>query len=124
MTTARVQPEEVKELVATDVEDSVVLASVIDTMHLFVDEHLLGEGHSEEMLGKIELYLSAHLLTLIEERGGLTRSRLGDADESYANMYGRGFLSTRFGQFALTLDTSGILANLGASTLKAQFRVV
>jgi len=122
--TARVSAEEVKSLIATDLSDDVVMATFVDTANLLVDEHLLTAGHSARLLTKIELYLSAHLLALKEELGGLTRSKYGDADDSFANVYGDALKSTRFGQVVLTLDDSGILAGVGTTTLRAEFRVV
>ncbi len=105
--------------------DDEVLVQFIDTANLYVDTHLVPTaGHSERMLEKIELYLAAHFVALTEEQGGITRSKLGDADESFANIYDKGFKATRFGQQALALDTSGILNNIAALSLKAEFRVV
>jgi hypothetical protein len=122
--TARVTAEEVKQVVRTDIIDDTVLTNMIDTANLLVDEELVGEAdHSDARLKKIELYLSAHYVALTEEGGGVTRSKLGDADESYANVYDAGLQSTRFGQNAASLDTSGILAAL-TPKLKAAFRVV
>ncbi len=98
---------------------------MIDTANVFVNTHLVpAAGHSELILEKIELYLASHFVALTVDQGGLTRSKLGDADESFANVYEAGLKSTRFGQQALALDTSGILNRVAATTLKAEFRVV
>ena len=121
---ARVTADEVKEIVSTSLTDDVVLAHMVDTANLYVDTHLLTAAHPVAILKKIELYLAAHLVTLTEERGGLTRAKMGDSDESLANIYSEGFRSTRYGQVALTLDTSGTLARLGMTTAKAELRVV
>lgn len=121
---ARVNAEEVKEVVSTSLSNDTILGSMIDTANVLVDTHLLGEGHSDDVLKKIELYLAAHFVALTEEGGGITRARLGEADESYANVYGTGLNSTRFGQTALSLDSSGVLASVAQATLKAEFRVV
>jgi len=121
---ARVTGEGVKAIIDTSKSDEDVLAHMIDTANLYVDTHLLSAGHPEPILVKIELYLAAHLVALTEERGGLTRSKMGDAGESLANVYKDGFRSTRYGQMALTLDTSGTLASLGMTNAKAEFRVI
>ena len=121
---ARVTAGAVKEVVPTQIADSVVLTNFIDTANLFVDTHLASAGHTDEILAKIELYLAAHYVALTEEQGGLTRSKLGDADESFANIYGQGLKATRFGQQALAIDTTGILNSVAATQLKAEFRVV
>lgn len=121
---ARVSAEQVKEVIETNLADATVLSSMIDTANLYVDTHLLSEGHSAQILTKIELYLAAHIVALTEERGSLKGSKLGDASEFLADVFSEGFRATRFGQLAVALDTSGVLARLGASSLKAEFRVV
>ncbi len=121
---ARVSAEQVKEVITTDLDDSLVLSSMVDTANLYVDTHLSDADHSAAMLTKIELYLAAHFVALTEERGGLKGEKMGDASEFLADVYSDGFRATRFGQAAINLDTSGILASLGTSKLKAQFVVV
>jgi len=125
MSKARVAAHQVTELITTTLEDDVILSSMIDTANIYVDEHLLDAGYSEAILAKIELYLSAHFVAITEEAGAPTLSKVGDATDEWAtDWFGPGFQSTRFGQAALTLDSSGILAEVGSAKLKAQFRVV
>jgi hypothetical protein len=121
---ARVTAGAVKEIVPTEIADSVVLTNFIDTANLFIDTHLASAGHSDAILAKIELYLAAHYVALTEEQGGLTRAKMGDADESFANIYGQGLKATRFGQQALAIDTTGILNSVATTKLKAELRVV
>ena len=121
---ARVTSEEVREVVSTELSDNVILTNMIDTANAVVDTHLLAAGVTEKILTKIELYLAAHFVALTEEGGGITRSKMGDADESYANVYEAGFKSTRYGQMALSLDFTGLLAAGSQTSLTAQFRVV
>lgn len=121
---ARVTAGQVKEVIETSLSDSVVTASMINTANLYVDTHLLDVGHSAGILGRIELYLAAHIVALTEERGSLKGGKFGDASEFLADVYSAGFRATRFGQFALSLDTSGTLARLGQPLLKAEFVVV
>ncbi len=121
----RVTAAEVKEVIATSISDAIVLSSMITTASNYIDVHLPDAGHSVATLKSIELYLSAHLVAVTEERGGLKYSKLGDASDAWdVSKFGDGFKSTRFGQTALALDTSGILASMGTSNLKAVFRVV
>ncbi len=120
----RVTAQTVKEIVTTKLTDAVINSNHIVTANLMVTTHLSDQGHTAAILTQIELYLAAHFVTLTEEGGGITRSKIGDADESYANVYDQGFSSTRFGQTALSLDTSGTLARVAQSKLKADFRVV
>lgn len=122
---ARITAAAVKVIMPTKLADDEVMAHFIDTANLYVDTHLVPDaGHTEKILGKIELYLAAHFVALTEEQGGITRSKLGDADESFANVFEAGFKSTRFGQQALALDSSGILNRVAQTKLKAEFRVV
>lgn len=120
----RVTAETVKEIISTQLTDDVVNTNHIITANIYVDEHLIASGLSDSMLERIELYLAAHYVALTEEGGGLTRDKLGDADTSFANVYDQGLKSTRFGQMALTLDSTGILAGVATTSLKAEFRVI
>ncbi len=122
---ARTSAGAVKEVIPTNLANDVIMSNFIDTANLFVDTHLVPDaGHSELMLTKIELYLAAHFVALTDEQGGLTRKKIGDADESYANVFEGGLKSTRFGLQALALDSSGILNNVARTNLKAEFRIV
>ncbi len=123
---ARVSPNDVTQLLDTKIEDSVILSSMIDTANVYINAHLVpGAGHSDAILGKIELYLAAHFVALTEERGTLKFSKMGDSSDAFSTSeLGEGLNATRFGQTALVLDTSGILASKGTSKLKAGFRVV
>lgn len=121
---ARVTADTVKEIISTQLTDQVVNQNHILTANLIVNDNLVNQGISDEMLERIELYLAAHYVALTEEGGALTRDKLGDADTSYANIYDQGLKSTRFGQTALALDTTGILAQISTTNLKAAFRVI
>jgi len=121
---ARVSAEAVKEIIQTDIANDVLDTSFIDTANVYVDEVLTTSGLSTAVLEKIELYLAAHFVAITQEGGALTRSKLGDADESYANVYSGGLNLTRFGQAALALDSTGALAAAAQTALKAEFRIV
>ena len=118
---ARVNSTQVKAIIDTSVDD---VSDWINTANVIVEAHLLGTGQSDAVLSKVELYLAAHFVALTEERGGLIRSSAEEAAETYADIYGKGFQSTRYGQQAISIDASGKLAALGVANLKAQIRVV
>ena len=108
-----------------------VAADVVTDIHIptacaFVDEQLGDKTFPNSLKKAITLYLSAHFLALSEERGALTRSYFGDAEEWLeGRFYTSGFGSTRFGQQAIALDPSGTLATVSHSTKgSAQFEVV
>ena len=119
-----VSSAQVKAIITTTIADT---ASFIAIAQNIVDEELVDSGHSTTRLDSIVLYLSAHLVCLTEELGGLRRSRLGEADESYRvpGEKDTGFASTRYGQTAMMLDTTGVLAGLSANKgLKALFSII
>ncbi len=123
---ARATAERVKEIVSTNLSDETLASNMILTANLMVTTHLSTAGHTDKVLELIELYLAAHYVALTEERGGLIESEFGDARERYADIYQQGVNSTRYGQTALSLDSSGLLAAAisGIEPLKASFRVV
>jgi hypothetical protein len=100
----------------------------IATADLIVTEDLANAGLSQARLTQIELYLAAHFVCITEERGGVAAEKLGDASERYnAPATGKdigGLATTRYGQQALALDTSGILKAKGKTTLSAQIQLV
>lgn len=77
-----------------------------------VDENLVGKGLSEVTLTHIELYLAAHFALLSLENGPLAKKMVGEANEGYHNVYGKGLLATRFGQQAILFDTTGTLSEI------------
>ena len=117
---ARVVEDQLKQII--QVSGSVQM--YIDTAHTFVNEHVANLHTNDELVEKIELYLAAHFAAITEERGGLIQSEAMDALERYADVYEGGLRSTRYGQQAIVLDTSGKLADLAQTKMKAQFRVV
>ena len=98
----------------------------VDLAWLIRSEDLEGKGLSSDRLDSIELFLSAHYAILTYEKGGLTQQMVGQSEDRYQligqKMYG--LSATRFGQAAVSLDTSGTLVKLTTPPLKALFRVV
>ncbi len=116
----RVTSTEVKGLIATsfDVDPFIATAS------LLVEESLAGQSMTDLRLKTIELWLSAHFVAVAEERGALKRSNKGDSEEEYGIEVGTGLNMTRFGQQAISLDISGVLAGFATTLKKARFTVV
>lgn len=117
----RVTSPEVKLVFPSDRD----LNPFITTASLLVDEELVGTNQSSTRLKQIELYLAAHFAALTEEGAALTSTRTGKSEDEYApGIFGESLRSTRFGQLAISLDTSGRLAMLSSTKGKAVFRVV
>lgn len=107
------------------------LQSFLETAQMVVSEQLMGCGMSVERLDKITVYLTLHFAETSATAadglpGTLRRSKLGEADESYAVPTGSDIQSayrgSRWGQLAIALDLCNKLIETGE--LKAQFRVV
>lgn len=110
--------------------------AALETAQLIADEQLTASTTctmSSARIDKITVYLAAHFTEATKNAadglpaGGLKRSKLGEADESYAVPENTlmGYQSSKWGQLALALDTCGILSASAANNgLKAQFRVV
>ncbi len=115
-----VTDEQLQKVIKTNLDTSLFISTATD----FVTGQLQSTGIP---LDPIILYFAAHLVVLSDEFGGLRRSRLGEADESYKVPGDKdtGLASTRFGQMVLLLDTSGTLAGLSANKgITALFSVV
>lgn len=72
---------------------------------------------STDRLKEIERWLTAHLIMITKDRQATTREKLGDAEVSYANIFGEGLKATTYGQMVMQLDTTGTLSNLGKKTI-------
>lgn len=119
-----VSATKVLELVTSSISAAVVTSNMLPTAENIVTVHLTGKGHSDTTLDDITLYLAAHFVALVEEGGAVTMRGLGEARDGFADVFSAGLGSTRFGQTALALDTTGTLTRLTAPSLKAEFKVV
>jgi len=106
--------------------DDISLTEYIATAELVVSEDLADSGLSAARQTMIGKYLAAHFAVVAVERGGLTRSKVGESTDTFkeGSKSDRGFNLTRFGQQAVALDSSGILALNANAMTKAEFRVV
>ncbi|UTC30094.1 hypothetical protein MAINES_00550 [Brevundimonas phage vB_BpoS-MaInes] len=126
----RTTVEKVKAIIEVPVAltDAMITASIADAA-LLVTEALSGKGISEGRLELIERYMTAHLVTLLTERGGLLSSEVDDVRDTYAGpKNGVGLAMTRYGQQAIAFDPSGTLKAMAIdptkSGMNAQFRVL
>jgi hypothetical protein len=103
------------------------LTGYLTTANVIKNTQLLDKGLDPTQLDQVTIYLAAHFAVIGLEQGGLRRKRMGEADESYKTPgdFDVGFASTRFGQMAMLLDTSGTLAGMASNNkLPALFQVV
>ena len=74
-------------------------------------------GLGEAILTEIERWLTAHLISVTQERMA-AKERVGDAEVEYLGKASAiGLNSTPYGQTAMMLDTCGGLANLGKKSM-------
>lgn len=120
-----IQPSDVQAILPDEYATANVTA-FITTAQLLFDEELSGKGLSADREKQIVIYLAAHFAILKLERGGLARGRLGEAEETYKQPsdFDQGLKGTRYGQGAMLLDSSGTLAALGTTALKARITVI
>lgn len=117
---------DVKNLIDTDVD----VTPFIEVAQLVVDEDLASSGLSADRLEAITRYLAAHFTCITVETGGLQEARIGGLAGTYeryrsTDPKAKGYAVTRFGQVAISLDSSGILASKTANDgLKALFSVI
>jgi hypothetical protein len=119
-----VTEEQIRGLVL-DVPTDFDFAQVCVMAQVAKDEYLDATTLSAGKLEMIELLLACHFTVLAVEKGGLVKQTIGDASETYHDLYPRmtGLLSTRFGAQAVAMDPSGSLAALSTSNLRAEFKV-
>jgi len=92
------------------------VALAMDIAGAMVDEMLPSTlGLSEVVLTNIELFLAAHVYELQTKDGALAAQTIGEATERYHDIFGPGLSSTKYGQMAITLDTTLTLARVAAN---------
>ena len=106
---ARVTATQVKQIIDTDLDDTIVDAFIAGATALI--DSVLGTDTSD-ILTQIELWLTAHMIASTRERQS-KKEGAGGAYIEYTGITGEGLKSTTYGQMALALDTSGELAALG-----------
>jgi len=77
------------------------IEAFIDDASLWVDQHLVGEGLTNDELTAIEKYLACHFITMRDPR--LKSAQLGDV----AEVYQRDLYVTEYLKAAAALDQTG-----------------
>lgn len=108
--TTRTDVTTVKLIIATTLSDAQITA-FIGTANLVVTSNLADKGLSDATLTDIETWLSAHLLSMRDQR--VIGRSIGDVSFQYQGQTGLGLDATIYGQQVKLLDSSGTLASLG-----------
>ena len=106
--TVRVTATEVKAILDTALDDSVVEV-FIDAANLVVTD-ILGSSTvlSDDQLKEIERWLTAHMIASTRDPQAASE-KTGEANIKYQGVTGKGLDATFYGQQVKLLDTSGIL---------------
>lgn len=111
-------PEDVTAIIDTELDNSQVEPFIV-TAVLLVNEELLDKGLSANRLKEIARWLAAHFLAVREPR--LLSEQAGRAQAKYeGGAIDKRLMSTRYGQQAIALDPTGVLAGLSEQKIEAR----
>jgi len=117
---AVIDADDVKEIIDTDLTDArinnFINMAYVRTIQI---DGKLGNCGGDATLAEIQKLLAAHFLTMYERQ---TKSeKVGEASVTFMGQDGEGLKASLYGQQALALDCSGILARAGLK--RATFQV-
>lgn len=117
----RVTSAEVYSIISKDAGIAVTddLTVFIDVANDIVTTDLADAGYSDARLKSIELYLSAHFACLKYRQP--INIIIDDSEDDYKNGLKPGYYQTTYGQQAISLDTSGALADASNDKFTAVF---
>lgn len=105
----RTTPVQVKEILDTDLEDSVVEAFIKGASYT-IDEVFSGNADlSADHLTELERWLSAHLIAATREQQISKAGGGPGISVTYQGLTGKGLEATMYGQQVMALDTTGRL---------------
>ena len=113
---SRVKTAGVKVLIDTELVD---LSVFIQAASVQVDTIAALGTLSAAVLKEIERWLAAHYVSMRVRQDA--KATMGDTSHTYEGKTGMGLLSTRYGQQAVLLDTTGTLANAGKQRAKMTY---
>lgn len=119
----RVTAQNVKDVIDTKLGETEIDLCIL-TAHVLINDEVAPKGTlSTERLELIELYLSAHFVTLRDRR--VASQNLADGSTlSYEGQTGLYLTSSHYGQTAILLDSTGTLKTLQAPRKNASITVV
>ncbi len=95
-----------------EVDETIPLASFIETANALVEEVCVPLGYDDPRLELIERWLSAHCYATRDPRP--VSEAAGSVSTTYQSKVDLGFNNSHYGQMAMRLDTKGGLATLEA----------
>ncbi len=106
---ARVTEADVLEIIDTTLGTGEI-DPFITTANLIVEGYLASTTLTETSLTEIEKYLSAHCLSVKDQR--VKSEKVDVLGTTYTGTFGDGLKLTQYGQMAILLDTSGTLGKM------------
>ena len=118
---ARINEDEVLAIIAVD-SDITDLDPFIDGAHIIVEAILGTSGLAEATLKEIERWIAAHLLA-VSRQPPAGQNTTGSAQVSFRSpKLGEFLCGTAYGQQALILDSTGLLASTGSGRVAFKFK--
>lgn len=104
-----------------EVDPEIGLDPFIETASALVDEVEKEADHSADRLELIERWLSAHFYAMRDPRA--TQERAGPVAQTLQSRVDLNLANSHYGQQAMVLDTSGVLAALNQKALKGRTKI-
>jgi len=113
----RTSAAEVKQIISTDLADSIIEAFIAGATELVTEVIGTSTAITTALKKEIERWLTAHMLASTREQQ-LVSGGAGGATATYQGKTGMRLESTMYGQQVLVLDTTGGFATLGGKSAK------
>lgn len=114
---------ELRKIIETDATDDTLQAFATVAESFVSNAGLSAAGLSATTVAQIEKFVAAHFVAANYERQA-KREDIGDGDYEieYTGEFGSGLKSTTYGQTALLMDTTGLLASISESNKSATIK--
>jgi len=111
---ALIDADDVREVIDTDLIDAVINRFINQAYYRTIPlATKLGNCGGAGALAEIQAMLAAHLISMTRDPEVKSESIEGGASVTFSGTTGEGLKATKYGQSALDLDCSGILAKAG-----------
>ena len=106
---ARTTASEVKKIIDTDLDTSVVDVYISSASEVVTNVLGSDTSLSDTLKKNIEMWLAAHLIASTREQQ-IQKAGAGGANVTYQGVTGKGLEATLYGQQVLAMDTTGKMA--------------